>query len=365
MITSKDIIEYSYEAFDNALYLKKQSERILSRLEKFPGGKLYLEIGGGKLLHDPHAARILPGFKPDNKIQILKSIKNFTEILFCLSAKDIEDERMLNSSGESYYDVVVNRLAKLHESSTIKPVVVIGLYPTGEASEKLANFKIAIQELGYKVVIKYEIANYPKQLDLIISEEGFGKDEYFKTNKSLIVVTGAASNSGKQSTCLSQLYLDQKNSINSGYSKFELFPIWNLPIDHPINLAYEAATADIGDFNVIDKFHLDFHNKKTTNYNRDVDSFPILKGIINRLVDKDNFMQDIHSPTDMGINSSGICITNDQECCHASTLEIDRRKQWYVELGEEEAIRKCAALKNIALKYMKERAYSTEDLLTQ
>ena len=358
---SLEITPFTKSGFDNTKYKRLQRQNIVDRIDRFNGGKLYLEIGGGKILHDPHASRVLPGYLPDNKKTILKNLANITELLFCVNSQDLAINRQLSSNAEDYADACFRMISELETETGIKAQIALTL--CSDKTETSENTFISqANAKGYQVARRFIINGYPSNIPVILSENGFGKDEYLSFSKPLVVITGAASNSGKLSTALGQLYQDHQNGIVSGYAKFELFPIWSLQIEHPVNLAYEAATADIGDFNQIDTFHLESYGQKTVNYNRDVAAFPVVKGLADKIVSKDNAMREYLSPTDMGINFAGKAIIDDEVVCLASLDEIRRRSEWYTEIvargqGDQKWITKCNSLEKRALRYIKEQGY--------
>lgn len=302
--------------FDNEKYLKMQSEHILKRIAQF-GGKLYLEFGG-KLFDDYHASRVLPGFAPDSKIKMLMELSDQAEVVIVISAGDIEKSKIRGDLGITYDLDVLRLIDALREIGIYVGSVVITQYA---AQSVVDSFKKKLEGLDIKVYIHYSIAGYPSNVPLIVSDEGYGKNDYIETTRPLVVVTAPGPGSGKMATCLSQLYHDYKRGIKSGYSKFETFPIWNLPLRHPVNLAYEAATADLNDVNMIDPYHLEAYGETTVNYNRDVEIFPVLNAIFEKIAGKSPYK----SPTDMGVNMAGNCITDDEVCCKASRDEIVRR----------------------------------------
>ena len=306
--------------FDNEKYLNEQTSSILERVEKFEK-KLYLEFGG-KLCFDYHAARVLPGYDPNVKIRLLQSLKDKVDIVLCIYAGDIESGRVRGDFGITYDIATLKLIDELRKWGLDILAVVITRFE-GQPSAKV--FKNKLEMRGVKVYKHYPIKNYPTDVDLICSEDGFGKNEYIESQKQIVVVTAPGPNSGKLSTCLSQLYHDHNNKINSGYAKFETFPIWNLPLKHPVNIAYEAATADIQDFNLVDPFHLAKYNKTAINYNRDVESFPILKLIISKIVADNNNHPLYNSPTDMGVNRAGFGIIDDKIVQEAARQELIRR----------------------------------------
>ena len=302
--------------FDNAAYITKQSEMISKRISEF-GGKLYLELGG-KLFDDMHASRVLPGFAPDSKLQMLKKLGDAVEIVIVINAGDIESNKIRRDLGITY-DTDVLRLIDAYRATDFYVGSVVLTQYSGQQSA--IAFKKKLESLGVKVFIHYPIDGYPYNLPLIVSDEGFGKNEYIETERPLIAVTAPGPGSGKLATCLSQLYHENKRGVKAGYAKFETFPIWNLPLKHPVNLAYEAATADLNDVNMIDPYHLEAYGITTVNYNRDVEAFPVLNAIFEKI----NGVSPYKSPTDMGVNMAGYCISDDEVCKEASKAEIIRR----------------------------------------
>ncbi len=302
--------------FDNDKYLATQSRHIRERIGKF-GDKLYLEFGG-KLFDDYHASRVLPGFQPDSKLQLLMQLSDQTELVIVINAADIEKNKIRGDLGITY-DTDVLRLINEFEAKGLYVGSVCITQYSGQSSADL--FKQRLCKLGVKVYTHYLIPGYPNNISTIVSDEGFGKNEYIETSRPLIVVTAPGPGSGKMATCLSQLYHENKRGIKAGYAKFETFPIWNIPLKHPINLAYEAATADLNDINMIDPFHLEAYGLTTVNYNRDVEIFPVLKAMFEEIYGESPYQ----SPTDMGVNMAGNCICDDQICSDASKQEIIRR----------------------------------------
>ncbi len=302
--------------FDNEKYLKMQSEHIRERISQF-GDKLYMEFGG-KLFDDFHASRVLPGFEPDSKLRMLMKLSDRAEIVIVINAADIEKNKVRGDLGITY-DVDVQRLIKEFESRGLYVGSVVLTHYTGQAAADA--FKAKLEKQGRKVYLHYIIEGYPSNIAKIVSEEGFGKNDYIETTRPLVVVTAPGPGSGKMATCLSQLYHDSKRGIKSGYAKYETFPIWNIPLKHPINLAYEAATADLNDVNMIDPFHLEAYGQTTVNYNRDIEIFPVLSAIFEGIYGESIYK----SPTDMGVNMAGNCIIDDDACCEASNMEIIRR----------------------------------------
>lgn len=302
--------------FDNDKYLKMQSEHIMERIKRFDN-KLYLEFGG-KLFDDFHAARVLPGFAADSKLQMLMQLADQAEIVMVVSADDIEKNKIRGDLGITYDDDVVRLIDVFRSKGFFVGSVVLTKY-TEQHSAVL--FQKRLENLGIKVYRHYLIPGYPTNVPLIISEEGYGKNDYIETTRPLVVITAPGPGSGKMSTCLSQLYHEHKRGVRAGYAKFETFPIWNLPLDHPVNLAYEAATADLNDINMIDPFHLKAYGETTVNYNRDVEIFPVLNAIFMKIYGESPYS----SPTDMGVNMVGNCIIDDEACREASRQEIIRR----------------------------------------
>ena len=302
--------------FDNDKYLAMQSEHIRERIQKFDN-KLYLEFGG-KLFDDYHASRVLPGFQPDSKIRMLQTLKDDVEIVVAICAGDIEKNKMRGDLGISY-DVDVLRLIDVFRGlGFYVGSVVITQYAGQPAADA---FIKRLSALGVKSYKHYPIAGYPSDVAHIVSDEGLGKNEYIETTRPLIVVTAPGPGSGKMATCLSQLYHEHKRGVKAGYAKFETFPIWNLPLKHPVNLAYEAATADLNDVNMIDPFHLEAYGVTTVNYNRDIEIFPVVNAMFELIAGKSPYK----SPTDMGVNMAGNCIVDDEACREASRNEIIRR----------------------------------------
>ncbi len=302
--------------FDNDKYVRMQSEHIKERIAQF-GGKLYLEFGG-KLFDDFHASRVLPGFAPDSKVKMLTQLSSQAEIVIVINAGDIEKNKVRGDLGITYDLDVLRLIDAFREIELYVGSVVIAQYSGQPAADA---FKKRLETLGIKVYLHYPIEGYPGNIPLIVSDEGYGKNEYIETTRPLVVVTAPGPGSGKMATCLSQLYHEYKRGVQAGYAKFETFPIWNLPLKHPVNLAYEAATADLNDVNMIDPFHLEAYGETTVNYNRDVEVFPVLKAIFEKIIGRSPYQ----SPTDMGVNMAGNCITDDAVCREASYQEIIRR----------------------------------------
>ncbi len=302
--------------FDNQKYLKIQSQHIRDRIAKF-GDKLYLEFGG-KLFDDYHASRVLPGFKPDSKLQMLMQLKEEAEIVIVISADDIEKNKVRGDLGITY-DLDVLRLIDVFRS---RGLCVNSVVLTRFADQPTAvNFENRLTENGIHVYHHYSIPNYPTDVDLIVSDEGYGRNDYVETSRRLVVITAPGPGSGKMAVCLSQLYHEHKHGIKAGYAKFETFPIWNLPLKHPVNVAYEAATADLNDVNMIDPFHMEAYHIPTVNYNRDIEIFPVLNTMFELILGESPYK----SPTDMGVNMAGNCIVDDAAVCEAANQEIIRR----------------------------------------
>ena len=302
--------------FDNEKYLQMQSDKIRERIGQF-GGKLYLEFGG-KLFDDYHASRVLPGFAPDSKVKMLLQMKDSAEIVIVISADAIEKNKRRGDLGITYDLDVLRLIDAFRGIGLYVGSVCITHYHAQPAADA---FQKRLETLGVKVYRHYIIPDYPSNVPLIVSDDGFGKNEYIETTRPLVVVTAPGPGSGKMATCLSQLYHENKRGVRAGYAKYETFPIWNLPLKHPVNLAYEAATADLNDVNMIDPFHLEAYGKTTVNYNRDVEIFPVLNAMFQRIQGASPYK----SPTDMGVNMAGFAIVDDAVCQEASRMEILRR----------------------------------------
>ena len=312
--------------FDNQKYLKIQSDHIKERIGQF-GDKLYLEFGG-KLFDDYHASRVLPGFEPDSKLQMLMQIADMAEIVIVINAEDIVKNKMRGDLGITYDNDVMRLICEFEKKGLYVSSVVITRFAGQSAA---VQFKERLEKKNIRVYKHYAIDGYPSNIPLIISENGFGKNEYIETTRPLVVITAPGPGSGKMATCLSQLYHENLRGVKAGYAKFETFPIWNIPLKHPVNLAYEAATADLNDVNMIDPFHLEAYGVTTVNYNRDIEIYPVLNAIFEAIYGENNYYK---SPTDMGVNMAGNCIIDDEACCEASNMEIIRR--YYT------ALNKCA-----------------------
>ena len=317
------------KGFDNDKYLSMQSEHIRDRLSQF-GGKLYLEFGG-KLFDDYHASRVLPGFLPDSKVKLLLELKEDSEIVIAINADDIEKNKVRGDLGITYDLDVLRLIDAFRAIGLYVGSVVLTRYQSQPAADAFRN---RLESLGVKVYKHYPIVGYPTDVEHIVSDEGYGRNEYIETSRSIVVVTAPGPGSGKMATCLSQLYHEHKRGVSAGYAKFETFPIWNLPLKHAVNLAYEAATADLMDVNMIDPFHLEAYGETAVNYNRDVEIFPVLVEIFRRIYGECPYK----SPTDMGVNMAGNCIIDDYACVAASRQEIIRL--YYSEL--------CAARQGLA-----------------
>ena len=326
--------------FDNDKYLKIQSEHIKERIAQF-GNKLYLELGG-KLFDDHHASRVLPGFQPDSKLRMLHQLSDHAEIVIVISAVDIEKNKVRNDLGITY-DMDVLRLRTEFQNRGFMVGSVVITHYNGQGSADA--FRKRLEKMGIKSYVHYLIDGYPTNVDLIASDEGFGRNDYIETSRPLVIVTAPGPGSGKMAVCLSQLYNEQKRGVEAGYAKFETFPVWSLPLKHPVNIAYEAATADLNDVNMIDPFHLEAYGKTAINYNRDIEIFPVLNALFEGIYGENPYK----SPTDMGVNMVGFCIDNDDVCCDASRNEIIRR--YYTALnhmadgdGNESEVSKIALL---------------------
>ena len=322
--------------FDNDKYVKLQSQNIRDRISKF-GGKLYLEFGG-KLFDDYHASRVLPGFLPDSKVRMLLEMRDVAEIVIAISADDIERSKHRGDLGITYDEDTLRLIDAFRGIGLYFGSVVITHFRGQAVAEQ---FQKRLESLGIRVYRHYIIPDYPQNVSLIVSDEGFGRNDYIETSRSLVVVTAPGPGSGKMATCLSQLYHEHRRGVNAGYAKFETFPVWNLPLKHPVNLAYEAATADLDDVNMIDPFHLEAYGQTAVNYNRDVEIFPVLEAMFKRMYGESPYK----SPTDMGVNMAGYCLCDDEACREASKQEIIRR--WYHAACE---VRKGMASQNALMK---------------
>ena len=336
--------------FDNEKYCRIQSQHIKERIAKF-SGKLYLELGG-KLFDDHHASRVLPGFQPDSKLSMLKQLADSAEIVIVISAVDIEKNKMRGDLGITYDEDVLRLRTEFQHRGFLVGSVVITHY-NGQNSADL--YRQKLERLGIKAYYHYTIEGYPTNVSLIDSDEGFGRNDYVETTRPLVIVTAPGPGSGKMAVCLSQLYNEHKRGVEAGYAKFETFPVWNLSLKHPVNIAYEAATADLDDVNMIDPFHMEAYDKVAINYNRDIEIFPVLDALFTGIYGHNPYK----SPTDMGVNMVGFCISNDEACREASRQEIIRR--YYEALnrlaegnGNENEVNKIALL-------FKQAGISTDD----
>lgn len=302
--------------FDNDKYIQLQAARIRERIEQF-GGKLYLEFGG-KLFDDFHASRVLPGFEPDTKLRMLQSLIDDVEIILTINANDIERSKIRGDLGITYDDDLLRLMDAFNELGFYVGSVVITQYRNQPGADA---FRARLDSLGVKSYLHYPIEGYPYDIDRIVSDNGYGRNEYVETTRPLVVVTAPGPGSGKMATCLSQLFQELKHGVSAGYAKFETFPIWNLPLEHPVNVAYEAATVDLDDANAIDPFHLEAYGETTVNYNRDIEIFPVLKTMMEKILGESPYK----SPTDMGVNMAGYAISDDEVCREASKHEIVRR----------------------------------------
>lgn len=304
------------QGFDNNTYIELQAANIKKRIAQF-GGKLYLEFGG-KLFDDYHASRVLPGFEPDTKIRMLKSLVDDVEIVIAINANHIEKAKMRGDLGITYDEDVLRLTDEFRGMGFYVGSVVLTQYAGQPAADV---FRRRLEQLGITCYLHYPIAGYPHDLEHIVSEDGYGRNDYIETSRPLVVVTAPGPGSGKLATCLSQLYHEYRRGVKAGYAKYETFPIWNLPLNHPVNIAYEAATVDLDDANIIDPFHLEAYGKTTVNYNRDVAAFPVLKAMMERIMGQSPYQ----SPTDMGVNMAGMAIVDDEACREAANMEIVRR----------------------------------------
>lgn len=336
--------------FDNEKYLKMQSEHIMERIKKFDN-KLYLEFGG-KLFDDFHAARVLPGFAADSKLQMLMQLADQAEIVMVVSSDDIVKNKVREDLGITYDDDVIRLIDEFRHIGLYVGSVVLTKY---SKERSVVLFQNRLENLGIKVYKHYFIPGYPTDIPYIVSEDGFGKNDYIETTRPLVVVTAPGPGSGKMSTCLSQLYHEHLHGVNAGYAKFETFPIWNLPLDHPVNLAYEAATADLNDINMIDPYHLKAYGVTTVNYNRDVEIFPVLNAMFMKIYGGSPYA----SPTDMGVNMVGNCIIDDEICREASRQEIIRRYYQAVS-GVAEGNRESSEVNKIELIMSQENLATTD-----
>ena len=336
--------------FDNDKYLALQSQHIRERIAQF-GGKLYLEFGG-KLFDDFHASRVLPGFRPDSKLQMLLQLKDAAEIVITINASDIEKNKVRGDLGITYEQDVLRLIDAFRQVGLYVGSVVLTRF-SGQAAA--ASFEQKLEKLGVKVYRHYPLAGYPYDIEHIVSDEGYGKNDFIETEKQLVIVTAPGPGSGKMAVCLSQLYHENLRGVKAGYAKFETFPVWNLPLKHPVNVAYEAATADLNDVNMIDPFHLEAYNEISVNYNRDVDIFPVVDAMFKKIYGKSPYK----SPTDMGVNMVGNCIVDDEVVREASRQEIIRR--YYAALCEQrETMENSEALKKLDL-LMNQSGLSSED----
>ena len=353
-MNSTDVIEHQAIGFDAQKYLALQRQAITDRMAKFSNGTLYLEIGG-KFLFDAHGQRVLPGFTPTCKIETILGLGQVFEVVFCVNARDLQTNRMITSQSIGYKEFIIQEIAKYQEALKTIPKIAINLV-SPENTVIVDAFASEMQALGFKSYKRYVIEGYPEPQS-VLSNQGYGKDDYIPTTAPLVLVVGPASNSGKMSTCLGQIYHDIQQGKASGYAKYELFPIWNLPLLHPVNLAYEAATVDIGDFNLVDPFHLKKYGAEVINYNRDVDAFPIVYNIAQHLGSESNYMHTYQSPTDMGMNQAGFAIFNDLIVAKAAYDEIVRRRDWAEAQategrGESKWTEACENLRIQAEKYL-------------
>lgn len=337
--------------FDNERYIELQAGHIRQRIDQF-GGKLYLEFGG-KLFDDYHASRVLPGFEPDTKLRMLKSLVDDIEIVLAINANDIERNKVRGDLGITYDEDLLRLMDAFNELGFYVGSVVITQYRNQPDADQ---FRQRLDALGVKSYLHYPIAGYPYDIDCIVSEEGYGANEYVETTRPLVVVTAPGPGSGKMATCLSQLYHEHVRGVSAGYAKFETFPIWNLPLDHPVNIAYEAATIDLNDVNAIDPFHLEAYGKSTVNYNRDIEIFPVLKAMLERILGASPY----NSPTDMGVNMAGLAIADDAAVREAAKAEIVRR---YFKAAENARRAGCGSEEVAKVEILMKKADVSVDIL--
>lgn len=338
--------------FDADKYARLQWAQILDRITQFTG-KLYMEVGG-KFIADGHASRVLPGFDMHAKKNIFLKLKDKLEILFCVNAQKIIENTKLPNEKYTYLENVDNSLVLIEKKFGLKPILVVNKIDVNNHFDLILEFEKKYQHRNYKVMERYFIPWYPHNLDYVLSDQGFWEDDHIPVTKNLILVTWPDSDSGKLSTCIGQIYLDSTIGIQSGYAKYETFPIWNLPLNHPVNLAYEAATLDLNDWsdtNVIDEFHKKAYKQEVTGYAKDAEAFLLLKDVAKKVLTHKNYINNYKSPTDIGINTAGACIVDDTIVCKAAIQEIERRKAEYT---SEENIAKCQKLLEKAKLYLEE-----------
>lgn len=362
-MNSNEIINYRKTGFDGDKYVDLQKNQILERISNF-NGRLYLEIGG-KFMTDPHASRVLPWFDPKSKKNIFSNLKDQAEVLFCVNADDIINNRQLANIEMDYAEYVERMIKNIEREIWLKPHIVINKINISQDFDKILEFERSFQKKNYRVWERYMIIWYPHNTETILSENGFGNDDHIPLTKNLILVTWAASNSGKMSTCLGQIYMDHQIDIKSGYAKYETFPIWNLPLEHPVNLAYEAATADIGDYNMLDEYHKKEYGRDAVNYNRDVEWFEIVMSVCKNIVNHKNYMRKYKSPTDMWISCAGFCVEDDEIISIASLQEVRRRKEWYQQVidrneWDQSWVTRCEELEAKCLDYCKNKWYDID-----
>lgn len=340
-MNSSDIVEYELPGFDGEKYIQLQAEAIQDRIDKF-SGKLYLEIWG-KFLYDPHASRVLPGFYPDSKRRIFRSLAKNADVIFCVNAKDIKKNRMLSSTWSSYIHVCLEMIDDIIKKLWIIPYISINRVKNKNL-EHVKTFQKLLEKKKIQSYLRYEIEWYPEDTDNVLSLQGYWNDEYIPCKKDLVLVVWAASSSGKMSTCLWQIYQDHNKGIESWYAKYETFPVWNLHLEHPVNIAYEAATADIGDYNVGDIYHMNEYEEESVNYNRDIEAFEIVQCLAESFLPKNNFTRQYKSPTDMWISNAWYCIIDEEIVIQSSIDEINRRIKWYEKNDDENAVKICKKL---------------------
>lgn len=358
MINSSQTIKYEKQWFDGQKYIKLQKEKILERISKF-SWKLYLEIWW-KFMYDAHASRVLPWFIPESKKIIFYDLREQIDIFFCVSAEDIINNRQITNEEIDYSEHTKKFLLDFEKNIEIKPKLIINKINSDGNLKIIDSFRDKFINLWYEVYKRYKINGYPIVTNNILSKNWFWKDDYIKSDKNLILVTWIASSSGKMSTCLGQIYNDFLNKIESWYAKYETFPVWNIDLNHPINLAYEAATADIWDYNAYDLLYEKHTWIKSVNYNRDIEAFSIVKSICDKFLSEQNYTRNYNSPTDMWISNAWFCITDDKICCLSSLAEIKRRKYWYKQMLQRwewniNWVYKCFELEQKSNKYIKNK----------
>lgn len=358
---------YIIGGFDSNKYFQLQKEKVLERLDQLRNGKLYLNIGNN-FFDDEHSERTLPGFEVNTKPKIFHSLKSLTELLLCINSADIISKSVGNPSEKNLSELVLDRCKDLTSNIGIKPKIILTMCDK-KNNRSLDSFASILNQDGYEVFRRYKIRDYPNNLDRVFSSAGFGNDEKIETSKKLILIAGFGENSGKLSTSLSSIYNDHINGVSSGYSKFDLFPIWSLPISHPLNLAYEASILDKGEFNVIDTYHEEEYSKRSVCSSKDIENFKLIKELSSNILGESSPMSQFRSPTDLTINFAGSAITNDHVVCIAGLHEIRRKARFYKEIisqghGERSWIKKMDSLENQAIKYIRDKGYNPEMKIT-